>query len=102
MPNPSELGMEPRASRAWDPMATRPSSQATATPFSVRSIISALAPLNSRTPRRSNSSSRAAATSGSLLGRTCWRLTIRVTLAPNEENMWTNSTPVTPEPMTTR
>ena len=26
--------------------------------------------------------------------------TTSVTLAPNDENMWTNSTPVTPEPMT--
>src|SRR5581483_10079111 len=43
-----------------------------------------------------------AATSGSFAGRTCWRETINVTSLPNDENMWTNSTPVTPEPMTTR
>ena len=48
------------------------------------------------------SSSRAAATSGSFDGSTCWRLTMRVTSQPNDRNMWTNSTPVTPEPTTTR
>ena len=71
-------------------------------PRCCRSRLSARAPLNSWTPRRSSSSSRAAATSASLWGRTCWRLTIRVTLDPSELNMWTNSTPVTPEPTTTR
>ncbi len=90
------------ASRAWEPWATRPSSQATATPSPLRSISSARAPLSSRTPRRSNSSSRAAATSASLLGSTCCRLTISVTWAPKELNMCTNSTPVTPDPITTR
>ena len=58
--------------------------------------------LDRRTPRRRKSSSRAAATSGSFCGRTCWRLTISVTWQPNDENMWTNSTPVTPEPTTIR
>ena len=90
------------ASRAWLPRATRPSSQRTATSSPVRSIASARAPFNRRTPRRSSCSSRAAATSGSFWGSTCWRLTISVTLAPNELNMCTNSTPVTPEPITTR
>ena len=47
-------------------------------------------------------SSRRAATSGSLPGRTCWRLTISVTSLPKLLNMWTNSTPVTPEPTITR
>ena len=56
--------------------------------------------LEQRTPRRRKSSSSTAATSGSLPGSTCWRDTTSVTWAPNDENMWTNSTPVTPEPMT--
>jgi hypothetical protein len=60
----------------------------------------ARAPFSRLTPRRRKSSSSTAATSGSLLGSTCWRLTTRFTLAPNELNMWTNSTPVTPEPTT--
>ena len=47
------------------------------------------------------SSSKAAATSGSFSGRTCWRLTIRVTWLPMDRKRCTNSTPVTPEPMTT-
>ena len=54
------------------------------------------------TPVRRKSSSKAAATSGSLPGSTCWRLMMRVTREPKDRNMWTNSTPVTPEPMTTR
>ena len=62
----------------------------------------ARAPLNRRTPRSRKFSSSAAATSASLAGSTCWRLTIRVTSQPNDLNMWTNSTPVTPEPITTR
>ena len=62
----------------------------------------ARAPLNRRTPRRRKSSSSTAATSGSCWGSTCCRLTMRVTSQPNAANMWTNSTPVTPEPMTTR
>ena len=60
----------------------------------------ARAPITSLTPRRMNSSSSTAATSGSLPGSTCWRLTTSVTSAPNDENMWTNSTPVTPDPTT--
>ena len=63
---------------------------------------SARAPLSSLTPRSRKSSSSTAATSGSFCGSTCWRLTTSVTLAPNDENMWTNSTPVTPEPITMR
>ena len=65
-----------------------------------RSIDVARAPFSRLTPRFRKSSSSTAATSGSLLGSTCWRLTTSVTLAPNDENMWTNSTPVTPEPTT--
>ena len=61
---------------------------------------SARAPLSSLTPRCMKSSSSTAATSGSLPGSTSWRLTTSVTLEPSDENMWTNSTPVTPEPMT--
>ena len=57
------------------------------------SMPTARAPLRSRTPRRSSSSSRAAATSESFWGSTCWRDTIRVTSLPSELNMWTNSTP---------
>ncbi len=103
------MGIEPIASTAWVERTTRPSSQRTTTvspaPYpSVcspsRSIDSARAPLSSLTPRRRKSSSSTAATSGSLPGSTCWRDTTSVTLAPNEENMWTNSTPVTPDPMT--
>src|SRR5712692_7560619 len=67
-------------------------------PSSARSTPNARAPLRSVTPRLRNSSSRAAATSGSLFGSTCWRLTISVTSEPNDENMCTNSTPVTPDP----
>jgi hypothetical protein len=44
--------MEPMASRAWLPSATRPSSQRTDTPaVADRSMPSARAPLSSRTPR---------------------------------------------------
>src|ERR687891_1314525 len=101
--SPSLLGIDPMASSAWLPVATRPSLQWTATPPSpVRSMPSARAPFSSCTPRRSSSSSRAAATSGSLPGSTCCRLTIRLTLLPSDENMCTNSTPVTPDPITTR
>ena len=46
------------------------------------------------------SASSTAATSGSFCGSTCWRLTTSVTLAPKLLNMCTNSTPVTPEPIT--
>ncbi len=60
----------------------------------------ARAPFSSRTPRWRKSSSSTAATSGSLVGSTCWRLTTSVTWDPKDENMWTNSTPVTPEPIT--
>ncbi len=63
---------------------------------------SARAPLSRWTPRRSSSASSAAATSGSFWGSTCWRETMSVTSLPMDENMWTNSTPVTPEPITTR
>ena len=56
--------------------------------------------LSSFTPRLRKSSSSTAATSGSLPGSTCCRLTISVTFEPNDENMWTNSTPVTPDPIT--
>ena len=66
------------------------------------STLSARAPLNSRTPRDKKSSSSAAATSGSFCGSTCWRLTMNVTSQPKAENMCTNSTPVTPDPITTR
>ena len=77
-----ELGIEPMASRAWLPWATRPSSQQHQHAVVGRGRCrSARAPLSRRTPRRSNSSSRAAATSASLLGSTCWRLTIRRDLA---------------------
>ncbi len=62
-------------------------------------MATARAPLSSCTPRPRKSSSRTAATSGSFPGRTCCRETTSVTLAPNDENMWTNSTPVTPDPM---
>ena len=62
----------------------------------------ARAPLRRWTPRLRSSSSSAAATSGSFWGSTWWRETISVTWLPNDENMWTNSTPVTPDPMTTR
>src|ERR687897_973930 len=48
-----------------------------------------------------NSSSSAAATSGSFSGSTCWRETSSVTSDPRASNMCVNSTPVTPEPMTT-
>ena len=65
-------------------------------------MATARAPFSSDTPRRRKSSSSAAATSASLLGSTCWRLTSSVTFDPSVENMCTNSTPVTPEPMTTR
>ena len=60
----------------------------------------ARAPFSRRTPRRRKSASSAAATSGSLPGSTCWRDTTSVTSAPNDENMCTNSTPVTPDPIT--
>ena len=90
------------ASRAWLPWATRPSSQRTVAVSPSTSMPTARAPLNRRTPRRMKSSSSAAATSGSFCGRTCCRLTMRVTWHPNAENMCTNSTPVTPEPTTTR
>ncbi len=46
--------------------------------------------------------SSTAATSGSLPGSTWLRLTISDTSDPNDRNMCTNSTPVTPEPTTTR
>ena len=62
---------------------------------------SARAPLSSVTPWRRNSSSSAAATSGSLSGSTCWRETSSVTFEPRASNMCVNSTPVTPEPTTT-
>src|ERR671910_309493 len=48
-----------------------------------------------------NSSSSAAATSGSFSGSTCWRETSSVTFEPRASNMCVNSTPVTPEPTTT-
>ena len=57
------------ARRAWLPGAVRPSSQRTATPSSTRSMPTARAPLSRRTPRRSSSSSRAAATSESFCGQ---------------------------------
>ena len=90
------------ASTACDERTTRPSSQRTTTPpvSASRSIAVARAPFSRLTPRRRKSSSSTAATSGSLPGSTCWRETTSVTLAPNDENMWTNSTPVTPEPIT--
>ena len=97
---PSVLGIEPMASTACVDSIDRPSSQRTIT-RSVsgrRSMASARAPINSFTPRRMNSASSTAATSGSLPGSTCWRLTTSVTAAPNIENMCTNSTPVTPDP----
>ena len=56
----------------------------------------ARAPLSSVTPWRMNSSSSAAATSGSLSGSTCWRETSSVTFEPRASNMCVNSTPVTP------
>ncbi len=49
-----------------------------------------------------NSFSSTAATSGSLVGSTCWRDTISDTCEPSALNMCVNSTPVTPEPITTR
>ena len=67
-----------------------------------RPIEIARAPFSSFTPRRRNSSSSTAATSGSLYGSTCWRDTISVTCEPSALNMCVNSTPVTPEPITTR
>ena len=101
-PSPSEFGIDPIANSAWDPSATRPSSQRTTTPDSVVSSPTARAPFRSLTPRRRKSSSSTAATSGSFCGSTCWRDTTSVTFDPNDENMWTNSTPVTPDPITTR
>ena len=70
--------------------------------MAVRSTEIALAPFSRWTPRSVKSASSTPATSGSFWGRTCWRLTIRVTSDPRDEKRWTNSTPVTPEPMTTR
>ncbi len=91
------------ASNAWEPVS-HPTVVAAhdPPPSSDRSMPSARAPLSRRTPRSRKSDSSAAATSGSFCGSTCWRLTISVTSQPNDENMCTNSTPVTPEPMTTR
>ena len=63
---------------------------------------SARAPLSSLTPRARNSSSSTAATSASFSGSTCWRDTTSDTFEPSALNMWVNSTPVTPEPMTHR
>ena len=94
------FGTDPIASTAWLERTTRPSSQRITTSSPSRSIDSARAPLSSLTPRLRKSSSSTAATSGSLPGSTCWRLTTSVTFEPNDENMWTNSTPVTPDPIT--
>ena len=81
---------------------TRPSSVSTATPPSTWAEATALVPLYSFTPRSRKFSSRAAATSASRWGRTCWRLTSRLTPEPRLEKMCTISTPVTPEPTMTR
>ena len=102
-PRPSEFGIEPMASSTWLPSATRPSSHMT--------LHARRRCARCRWPGRPSAASRraggsrpraTAATSGSFCGSTCWRLTTSVTFEPNDRNMWTNSTPVTPEPMTTR
>ena len=97
------LGTDPMASTACVERTTRPSSQRTTTPSGVAGRgrwRSPGRPSAACTPRCRKSSSSTAATSGSLPGSTCWRDTTSVTLAPNDENMCTNSTPVTPDPMT--
>ena len=108
-PMSAVLGTEPIARTACDEVTDRPSSQRTTTcspsesrfpSASTRSIACARAPISNFTPRSMNSCSSTAATSGSLPGSTCCRLTTSVTSEPNDENMWTNSTPVTPDPTT--
>ena len=91
------------ASRAWLPVACA----TVVAEDGDRSVVARLdgggpRALEEADARARKSSSRAAATSASFWGSTCWRLTIRVTSQPNDENMWTNSTPVTPEPITIR
>ncbi len=61
-----------RRRRRRDRRRTRRSTLSSSRPIAV-----ARAPFSNFTPRRRNSSSRTAATSGSLYGRTCWRDTIK-------------------------
>jgi hypothetical protein len=84
----------------WLPVTRRPSSVVTTTPSPSRIAEFALAPLSKVTFRSRKSSSSTAATSGSRCGSTCWRLTSRLTFEPMLAKMCTNSTPVTPEPIT--
>ena len=70
--SPARHGSTARSDRRRIGRSRRPSS-------SSRSIDSARAPLSSLTPRWRKSSSSTPATSGSLPGSTCWRLTTRVT-----------------------
>ena len=91
------------ASRAWLPAALRPSSQRTTTPSAV--TVDAHGP---RALEQAHPSAQELVLEG---GRHLWVLLRQHLLARHDqrhlrcrasENMWTNSTPVTPEPITTR
>ena len=99
---PRSSGIEPMASSAWEPGGDPTVVAAHGDPVVVDVDADGPGALEQPHAASRKSSSSAAATSGSFCGSTCWRLTISVTWQPNDENMWTNSTPVTPEPITTR
>ena len=99
------MGTEPIASTACVERTTRPSLHRTTTPRPRLGVRVALDGHGPRPLQQLHATAQEVLLEhrrdlGSFPGRTCWRETTRDTLAPNDENMWTNSTPVTPEPMT--